>query len=124
WVRCISEHHARFAGRSEREIQLASAELRRRQQRHGQHLRITARQLADFLGSLEAEEAVLEQRLRDSESRSVLHPLVGDPGFDRSAVTTRKAADIDEAGLEMDEVLNPAAAARTGGEELVVYEDC
>jgi len=34
WVRCISEHHARFAGRSEREIQLASAELRRRQQRH------------------------------------------------------------------------------------------
>jgi putative transposase len=35
WVRCISEHHARFAGRSEREIQLASAELRRRHQRHG-----------------------------------------------------------------------------------------
>ncbi len=35
WVRCISEHYARFAGRSEREVQLASAELRRRQQRHG-----------------------------------------------------------------------------------------
>src|SRR6266852_9828204 len=73
WVRCISEHYARFAGRSEREVQLASAELRRRQQRHGQHLRITARQLADFLASLEAKEVVLEQRLSDAEGKDVLH---------------------------------------------------
>jgi putative transposase len=68
WVRCLSEHHATFAGRSEREIQLASAELRRRQQRHGQQLPLTARKLADFLASLDAEEVLLEQRLRDAEA--------------------------------------------------------
>ncbi|HEY7068445.1 MAG TPA: Mu transposase C-terminal domain-containing protein [Chloroflexota bacterium] len=71
WVRCLSEHHARFAGRSEREIQLASAELRRRHQRHGQHLPLTARQLADFLASVEAEELLWEQRLRDAAARDV-----------------------------------------------------
>jgi transposase InsO family protein len=83
WVRCISEHHARFAGRSEREIQLASAELRRRQQRHGQHLRVTARALADFLASLDAEEVLLEQRLRDAEARHALLPTA--PTFTAAA---------------------------------------
>ncbi|SRR6266508_2792493 len=121
WVRCISEHHARFDGRSEREIQLASAELRRRQQRHGQRLRITARQLADFLASLEAEEVVLEQRLRDAEARSVFDPLVGRPAIDTSVVTTLKAVDAAEAQLEMEEV--PGLATSTSGDELVIYQD-
>jgi hypothetical protein len=69
WVRCLSECHAAFAGRSEREIQLASAELRRRQQRHGQQLRLTARALAAFLASVEADEVLLAQRLRDAAAR-------------------------------------------------------
>ncbi len=123
WVRCISEHYARFAGRSEREVQLASAELRRRQQRHGQHLRITARQLADFLASLEAEEVVLEQRLRDTEARSVLEPLVGGPGLDNSVIAVLKAADAGGAQLELDEVPGQGGPGATSGEALVIYED-
>jgi transposase InsO family protein len=85
WVRCVSEHHARFAGRSEREILLASAELRRRRQRHGQQLALTARALADFLASLDAEEVLLQQRLRDAEVADVVGrvgagPLAGERG--------------------------------------------
>jgi len=71
WVRCLSEYSATFAGRSEREIQLASVELRRRRQRHGQQLRLTARTLAAFLASVEAEEVLLVQRLRDAAARDV-----------------------------------------------------
>jgi hypothetical protein len=123
WVRCISEHYARLAGRSEREVQLASAELRRRQQRHGQHLRITARQLADFLASLEAEEVVLEQRLRDTEARSVLEPLAGGPGFDNSVIAVLKAADAGGAELELDELPGQGGPGATSGEALIVYDD-
>jgi putative transposase len=123
WVRCISEHYARFAGRSEREIQLASAELRRRQQRHGQHLRITARQLGDFLASLEADEVVLEQRLRDAEARNVLEPIIGDAAFDTSVVTALKAADVGESELQLEEILIPAATPATNDERLVIYAD-
>jgi putative transposase len=72
WLRCISEHYARFAGRSAREIQLATAALRRRHQRHGQQFSMSARKLAEFLVSLEAEEVLLEQRLRDTALREVL----------------------------------------------------
>ena len=74
WVQCLSEHYAIFAGRSEREIQLATAELRKRNQLHGQQFTLTARKLADFLSSLEAEELLLEQRLRDTEAREILTP--------------------------------------------------
>ena len=71
-MHCLSEHYAIFAGRSEREIQLATAELRKRNQLHGQQFTITARKLADFLTSLEAEEMLLQQRLRDAEAREML----------------------------------------------------
>jgi hypothetical protein len=79
WVQCISGHYAIFAGRSEREIQLATAELRKRDQLHGQQFTLTARKLADFLTSLEAEELLLQQRLKDTEAREMLAAANGQP---------------------------------------------
>lgn len=65
WVQCLSEHYAAFSGRSEREIMLATAELRQRDRQQGRTFNLTARKLGDFLNSVEAEELLLEQRLRD-----------------------------------------------------------
>jgi putative transposase len=79
WVQCLSEHYATFSGRSEREIQLATAELRKRDQLHSQRFTLTARKLADFLISLEAEEFLLQQRLRDAEAREMLTANQGQP---------------------------------------------
>ena len=50
---------------------LATAELRRRYQNHSAGFHITARRLAEFLQSVEAEETLLTQRLRDGESRAL-----------------------------------------------------
>jgi hypothetical protein len=51
---------------------LASKELRRRARLHSQErFSLTARKLADFLDSAEAEEKCLLQRLRDRESASL-----------------------------------------------------
>jgi hypothetical protein len=98
WVRCISEQYARLAGRSEREIQLATEELRRRQTQHGQRLPIRARQLAEFLVSLDAEELLLSQRLRDLALRDVSAPPTGGaalPSGKTSAQTTARPAPTD-----------------------------
>jgi hypothetical protein len=114
-MRCISEYHAAFAGRSEREIQLATAELRRRRQRHGQQLCITAHTLAAFLVSLEAEEVLLEQRLRDAEAKDV-RPLSA--GGEPAGGTPRSAAS----GAPL--ASPPPPSASTPPEAgLVVYED-
>ena len=101
----MSEHYAQFAGRSERELMLATAELRRRHQRHAQQLAITARKLADFLASVEAEEVLLRQRLRDAEGRvtiaqdghrrrrSIARTIPADDGLDPVTVPRRAEPD-------------------------------
>jgi hypothetical protein len=77
WVQCHSEYFISFQGRSEKELALASAELRRRYQCHSQGVEITAKKLAEFLGSVESEEALLVQRLRDREGKKVRDRLSG-----------------------------------------------
>lgn len=70
WVECHSEYYALFNGRSEKELMLASNEIRRRQQRHSQGLAMTAKKLGTFLHSVEADEVLLMQRLRDQEAQA------------------------------------------------------
>jgi len=114
WVQCLSEHYAIFAGRSEREIQLATIELRKRNQLHGQQFTITARKLADFLTSLEAEELLLEQRLKDIEAREMLaQPIpatLTSLGEERSIRSGQIKACSEQKSL-------------TTGENLASYED-
>ena len=71
WVACYSEHYSVFHRRSERELMIASEELRRRHGRHSERLVLTAARLAQFLESVEAEEVLLRQRLADREAQSV-----------------------------------------------------
>jgi putative transposase len=74
WVECHSEHHMVLQDRSEKELMLASKEVRRQRQLHSrERFTLTARKLADFLESAEAEEKCLVQRLRDRESKSIHH---------------------------------------------------
>ena len=68
WLQCHSEHFGALKGRSEREIMLATTELHRRRRNHSSSFHITAQRLAAFLESVEAEEVLLTQRLRDRES--------------------------------------------------------
>jgi hypothetical protein len=50
---------------------LATTELHRRAQQHAGQFTVTARKLADFLTSVQSEEALHAQRLQDHEAKSV-----------------------------------------------------
>lgn len=113
WVSCISEHYAHFAGRSEREIHIATAELRKRNQRHGQQFSITARKLADFLASLEAEELLLEQRLRDAEAKKTSSLLASNPS----------AKKLGSHPKNEDHQQSEGQKTSDAGEALDLYED-
>lgn len=106
WVQCLSEHYAIFAGRSEREVQLATAELRKRNQLHGQRLTITARKLANFLTSLEAEELLLEQRLRDAEARAMLTPKEQSMPTQTTDLHEKETHPIASSGQDKDETMD------------------
>jgi putative transposase len=69
WTECHSEYFAAFHGRSEKEMMLASQELRKLNQLPTGTFVVTSRRLAEFLESVQAEEVLLEQRLNDAESQ-------------------------------------------------------
>lgn len=75
WVQCHSEYYAVLKGRSEREVMLATEELRQRYHNHSASFSVTARHLAEFLESVEAEERLLTQRLSDLESSEIRRTL-------------------------------------------------
>jgi len=120
WVRCISEYYPCFAGRSQQELMLATAELRRRQQRHQQQLPITARQLADFLASLEAEELLLIQRLQDAGAKAALTAITDTQTDDTDS---RDEPPITHRARATDATSLPSGEAAGADNPLVIYED-
>jgi transposase InsO family protein len=108
WTRCLSQYHKTFRGRSERELALATAVLRKRLSRGKEQLAVTARRLADFLASAEEEEIVMAQRLADIEGRPVRAAIDGGGGAAHAPAQPPEAtepgggggAPEDEAGAD------------------------
>lgn len=107
WFQCHSEYYAVFEGRSERELMLATEELRARRREHSRRFTVSAKQLAAFLQSVEAEEALLMQRLRDREARSVLTVIEG--GKAASGIN-REVSAHDSGGSDPDAPLQADSA--------------
>jgi len=118
WVRCYSEYYSVFHGRSEKELMIATKELRALKSSHSQQFSISAKKLADFLESVEAEEAMLVQRLRDAEGRKVFEKING----------TAISPNAEELALLKDEQGSVALAVEEPSSEdeadpLEVYEE-
>ena len=71
WVQAHSQHYLQLRGHTERELQLASAELHQQHRNHTRDAAITAKRLADFFADLESHETVLKQHWHDAEARDV-----------------------------------------------------
>ena len=82
----------------------ATTELHRRHRNHAADFHITARRLAEFLESVEAEEVVLTQRLRDSENRAVRLGIVArDQNADAQPEQPSPAQAAEHLAAYMDE---------------------
>ncbi|HZH29199.1 MAG TPA: Mu transposase C-terminal domain-containing protein [Pyrinomonadaceae bacterium] len=109
WVKCVSDHRAAFEGRSEREIMLATKELHKRNRLNAQYrFTLTAKMLADFLTSVEVEEGILTQRLKDREARGILAKINGGFGAPKGVadliplveVSRSQSTDTDRSASE------------------------
>ncbi len=68
WAPCRSEHAAEFQGRSEKEIRMATQELRARIKRNGERRAVNATLTASYLRSTDVTEKILTQQKRHRES--------------------------------------------------------
>lgn len=75
WVKCISQYYNIFQGRSEKELSLASDEIRQQSKLTSSSTSVGAKRLADFLSNVQDHEALLLQRLRDLEGLQVLETV-------------------------------------------------
>ncbi len=134
WTPCISQYHAIFAGRSEREIELASKILRRRHQNSAKRYTITSSLIAGFLGSLEAEEALLLQRLHDMELKGILADINGQETNTSESLNTLKTdepgedtedEEYEEEDSEGEEAPDSHAGkvVKENGRTYTIYED-
>ena len=70
WTQCYSDYYPIFQGHSQKELLIASQELRARNRDRGPQYQITASKLADAFQNIDAEESVLLQRRRAWESQT------------------------------------------------------
>jgi hypothetical protein len=119
-VQCISEHYSILHGRSERELMIASAELHRRAQLHARQFSVTAKKLADFLASVEAEEILRLQRMQDREARKVL-TMIGSNFTRRSPEGPMQGNDAYDATGRREPP--PAKSSAATLDQLEVYEE-
>ena len=75
WVQCLSQYYQQLHGHSEKELELATEELREQASRNHQAASITPLHLAAFLADVQAHQRVLLQRVRDLEQGAVVHAL-------------------------------------------------
>jgi transposase InsO family protein len=119
WVRCTSEYYSVFHGRSEKELMIATKELRALKNSHSQQFTVSAKKLADFLESVEAEEAMLMQRLRDAEGRKVLEKLNnGSPVVEPEEIQVTSVSEGNN-----DAASEEASSTEDDAEMLEVYEE-
>ncbi|MGH7146874.1 MAG: Mu transposase C-terminal domain-containing protein [Pyrinomonadaceae bacterium] len=112
WYECCSEYYSVLQGRSEKEMIIATQQLRARRSRHSKRFQVNAKHLATFLQSMEAEEALLKQRLHDREARHLVAAVEGGAPFNSeraaqlewpSEQADRPAADVEEMAEEREE---------------------
>ena len=116
WLPCQSQFYAQLQGRSERELAIITAELRKSAQGDKESHDLSAARLAAFLEKAEEHRALLLQRLKDLESHPILDALSGGPSADapakRSTSAKRAMGERSPVNLWEKELTTIAAMTR------------
>ncbi len=75
WVKCISQYYSIFEGHSEKELLLATSEIKRARKLTQASSTVSAKRLADFITNVQEHETLLIQRLKDIEAKQVINSL-------------------------------------------------
>lgn len=93
WVELTSEHYGVLENRTEKEIKMASAELRRRKKLFGMKRDISSSEIVEFIESAEAYEVLKKQQLKDKAVKNSLTVIIGGKFNNKEVTVTRKKSD-------------------------------
>jgi putative transposase len=96
WLQCHSEHYRTFQGRSQKELLIASKELRAQNRDRGPQFQLTATKLAQAFQSINLQESLLLQRLRTRETQAWRERTPVPDECERQVADTPSDAHSDE----------------------------
>jgi putative transposase len=120
WLKCNSQYYTIFQNCSEKELKIATEELRKQRQNHNGQSTISAKKLAEFLGTAEIQENIQQQRLKDLATNEALK-LTDNPSQNNSNVAVHKEPDIAPSPPRFDEVAPPSNYSSSEG--LEIYDE-
>ncbi|MCG7313422.1 TnsA endonuclease N-terminal domain-containing protein [Priestia flexa] len=72
WVTCKSEYYREFKGKTEKELRIATEEIRKRKSNSGKSYTANARRIAEFFHSMESKEQNLTLKLKSQSTQNIL----------------------------------------------------
>ncbi|WP_242143907.1 MULTISPECIES: Mu transposase C-terminal domain-containing protein [unclassified Bacillus cereus group] len=69
WVTCISQYYSMLKGRTEKELKIIASEIRKQNKNHSKTLNINAKLIAGHIETMEDNEKLLIQQMKDKEQR-------------------------------------------------------
>lgn len=101
WTRCMSDQYKHYERHSERELMIASEELRKRKKRTSSEVQQTAGEIGKFLVSQEGREITLHQQLRDAAVQNSLALLTNsDTGIEIQQISLSVTGDTNSVPSE------------------------
>ncbi len=94
WVKCISQYYSIFEGHSEKELLLASQEIKQQGRLTRTSPSVSAKRLAEFIANVQEHETLLLQRLRDLEGKQVQSALIDSEIEAVTKVVSRKETEM------------------------------
>jgi putative transposase len=125
WVECTSQYYIDFQGHTEKELKLASSEIRKRDRNHTKNNKVSAKKLANFIASAEAQEALFQQRTRDFETQQVLQIIEGKV-TPLTQYQDKREIEQQEPAINSSEsvvIYEPESETDLDWDELEVYEE-
>jgi putative transposase len=92
WIKCESQYYTTFQNCSEKELRIATEELRKQRQNHSGQSAISAKKLAAFLAEAESQESIQQQRMKDLATSGALK-LIDNPNGRQSLISTTSVLD-------------------------------
>ncbi|MDP7979709.1 TnsA endonuclease N-terminal domain-containing protein [Bacillus sp. WLY-B-L8] len=72
WIKCTSELYYDLKGKTEKELRIATEEIKKKKSLHSGGYTINARKIAAFISKLEKEEKMMVQNLKDTELKKIV----------------------------------------------------
>jgi putative transposase len=122
WIKLNSQYELEFKNRTQKEMKIATAELRKRKKNTQDAINISASDLAKFLNSTQADELLEIQRLQDEAVRKTFRVIDGGKSSLNLPKKSSHTKGLDKNEINNTNIDNKKITSNDNAEKVIEYE--